>query len=143
MNISVRSARKEDIPALTALEKECFSSPWSEDSFVSFMDNGCSHCIVAEVGGKIVGYVGMNLILGEGEITNLAVTASHRRMGIGAMLMERLMNTDLLERIMLDVRISNTSAIALYEKLGFTVDGTRKGFYQKPKEDAILMSRNI
>lgn len=107
------------------------------------MDNGCSHCIVAEVGGKIVGYVGMNLILGEGEITNLAVTASHRRMGIGAMLMERLMNTDLLERIMLDVRISNTSAIALYEKLGFTVDGTRKGFYQKPKEDAILMSRNI
>lgn len=141
--IIVRAATHEDIPSLCALEKECFSLPWSEAAFVDFFANGCSYCLVAEVSGAVVGYVGMNLISGEGEITNLAVAASARRLGVASALMNALCKVDGLSRLMLDVRVSNVAARALYAKCGFTVDGVRKNFYSHPREDAVLMSREI
>ncbi len=98
---------------------------------------------MAENDDIIVGYVGMNLIRGEGEITNLAVTGSFRRHGVGSMLMDAMLKTDGLLRIMLDVRLSNTPAISLYKKLGFLEDGVRRSFYQNPREDAVLMSRYV
>lgn len=141
--ITVREATGTDIPALCALEAECFSLPWSEKAFEDFFANGCSRCLVAEIDGKVVGYVGMNLISGEGEITNLAVTESARGKGVATRLMYALYKTDGLTRLMLDVRVSNTPARALYEKCGFGVDGIRKNFYSHPREDAVLMSREI
>ena len=143
MNITVRDAVRGDIPSLCHIEEECFSSPWSANSFEDFFANGCSQCLVAECGGEILGYVGMNVILGEGEITNLAVLDKYRRQGVGEMLMKKLADTEGLERLLLDVRVSNTAARRLYEKLGFKVDGVRKGFYSKPREDAVLMSCDI
>lgn len=143
MDITVRNAIASDIPSLCRLENECFSMPWSEKAFEDFFANGCSHCLVAQIGGEVCGYVGMNLILGEGEITNLAVSAEHRRKGIGEALMAKLFQTEGLCRILLDVRESNTAARRLYEKCGFVTDGIRRGFYQKPREDAVLMSREL
>lgn len=143
MSITVRQALHSDVEALCVLERECFSSPWTASGFEEFLDNGCSLVLAAEISGEVCGYVGMNLILGEGEITNIAVSAKHRRQGVAAALLDELMRTDGLERLMLDVRVSNTAARALYEKFGFTVDGIRKGFYTKPREDAVLMSRTI
>lgn len=141
--ITVRAAVHADIPALCALEAECFSLPWSEKSFEDFFANGCSRCLVAQSDGKVIGYVGMNLISGEGEITNLAVTESARGKGVATYLMDALYKTDGLTKLMLDVRVSNTPARALYEKCGFGVDGIRKNFYSHPREDAVLMSREI
>ena len=80
------------------------------------------------------------LVCGEAEITNVAVSDAYRRRGIGGMLIEAILALD-AERVLLDVRASNTAARGLYEKYGFQVDGIRKGFYAKPKEDAVLMSR--
>ncbi len=143
MHITVRNAAAGDIPSLCALEEECFSSPWSAAAFEDFFANGCSVCLAALSGDKIIGYVGMNLILGDGEITNLAVTEKFRRHGVASMLIDALCRTDGVERLLLDVRLSNTAARALYEKHGFAVDGVRKNFYAKPKEDAVLMSRAV
>ena len=143
IHITVRTAAKEDIPSLCALEEECFSSPWSATAFEDFFANGCSVCLVALNESKIIGYVGMNLILGDGEITNLAVTENFRRHGVGSLLIGELCKTQGAGRLLLDVRLSNTAARALYEKHGFTVDGIRKNFYSKPREDAVLMSREI
>lgn len=141
--ITVRAASASDIPYLCAIENECFSTPWSAKSFEDFLSNGCSHCLVAIMGNEVCGYVGMNLILGEGEITNIAVLQKFRRKGVAAALLDSLCETESLERLMLDVRVSNTAAQSLYENHGFSVDGIRKGFYSKPREDAILMSRTI
>lgn len=141
--ITVRIAALEDIPALCALENECFSLPWSAAAFESFLANGCSRCLVAEMEGAVVGYIGMNLISGEGEITNLAVTASARGRGAATVLLGALCKLEGVCRLMLDVRVSNAAARALYEKCGFTVDGMRKNFYSHPREDAVLMSREI
>lgn len=143
MSITVREAMCSDIDRLCELETECFSSPWTASGFEEFFSNGCSRVLVAELSGEVCGYVGMNLILGEGEITNIAVSGKYRRRGVAAALLDGLMKTDGLERLMLDVRVSNTAARALYEKMGFTDDGIRKGFYSKPREDAVLMSRTI
>ncbi|MBQ8249481.1 MAG: ribosomal protein S18-alanine N-acetyltransferase [Clostridia bacterium] len=143
MTLAVREATREDIPSLCALENECFSLPWSEESFGEFFDNDCSRVLVAEADGRICGYVGMYLILGEGEITNLAVSGEYRRCGVATALLDRLASLDGVERLLLDVRVSNTAARALYEKCGFKVDGLRRGFYSKPREDGLLMSREI
>lgn len=143
MDITVRAAVRSDIPALCEIESECFSLPWSKKSFEDFFDNGVSHCFAAVCGDEICGYAGMNLLFGEGEITNIAVRERYRRMGAAAALIEALSKTDGLERILLDVRESNTAARSLYEKCGFTVDGVRKNFYSKPRENAVLMSREI
>ena len=143
MSVTVRAATSGDIPALCLLETECFSLPWSAKAIEDFFANGTSCCLVAEIYGEVCGYVGMNFIPPEGEITNLAVSEKFRRRGVGAALVEALCEIDGVERLMLDVRVSNTAARALYERCGFKVDGVRKGFYSKPREDAVLMSREI
>jgi len=139
----IRPARAEDIPALCAIEAECFSLPWSRQAFIDFFANGCSRCLVASVEGILCGYVGMNLLYGEGEITNIAITERFRKLGIGSALMAELTRTEGLSRLMLDVRSSNTAARRFYEKHGFTVDGIRRSFYSNPREDGVLMSREI
>ena len=141
--VTVRKATVADIPSLCALENECFSLPWSPSAFEDFFANGCSLCLAALYEDKIIGYVGMNLLAGEGEITNLAVTENFRRHGAASALIDALCQTDSVERLLLDVRVSNAAARALYEKHGFTVDGIRKNFYSKPREDAVLMSRTV
>ena len=140
---TIRPATKDDTPALCALEKETFSLPWSEDAFLSFFENPCARAFVCEADGKTVGYITLYLTFDEAEIANLAVTASHRRRGIAGLLLDRAASLDGVTRLLLDVRESNTAARALYEKKGFTVDGIRRRFYEKPTEDAVLMSREI
>lgn len=140
--MKIREAVREDIPALCRLEKECFSEPWSAKGFEDFFDNDCSRCFAAEIDGAVCGYIGMYLVCGEAEITNVAVAGTHRRMGIGGRLIEAALTLPGAERVLLDVRESNTAARRLYEKYGFQIDGIRKGFYAKPRENAVLMSRD-
>lgn len=127
---------------IAEIEKQCFSLPWSENAVTDFLTLPTSVCLVAEKDGSIAGYVGMTNILGEGSITNVAVKPEFRRLGIASALISHLIDiakSKGIDKIMLEVRFSNQSAQNLYEKHGFSVVGTRKNFYSKPTEDALLM----
>ena len=92
--------------------------------------------------GKITGYAGLLMIAGEGDVTNIAVFPENRGQGTGSALTEALISEGRkrgMNAFTLEVRVSNQSAIHIYEKLGFRSEGVRKGFYEKPKEDALIM----
>lgn len=138
----IRRMDAQDVSSVAQIEKNTFSLPWSEKSFRDALDNPYAYFLIAEEEGQVVGYVGVYISFEEGEITNVAVDEGFRKNGAGAALMKRLL-LDLQEqnvlRIVLEVRASNTPAIRLYEKMGFCKIGTRKGFYDFPKEDADIM----
>ena len=123
----------EDVPAVAAIEKDCFSEPWSEQGFLDGMDNSAIF-LVAEDEEQIAGSIG--------EITNVAVAQSARDRGMGASLVAAMQQWALehgVERIVLEVRVSNAPAIHVYEKKGFVTIGVRKNFYRLPTEDAGIM----
>lgn len=141
--LSIECFNEEHIERVSELEKECFSLPWSAESLRSELGNPFSRFFVAVCNGEIAGYIGAHNILGEVYITNVAVFESFRNKGIGSALIKRLLNLSEREGadfVTLEVRKSNSSAIALYEKSGFSRVGERIGFYESPKEDAILMT---
>ena len=146
-NITIRRATAGDIPALCALEEECFSLPWSERSFSDFFALPYTVAYIAsvkaETGNAVCGYAGMYALSGDGDITNIAVSEKFRRQGIGSALLCALGRYAGVNRLLLEVRASNIAARALYEKYGFKTDCIRRGFYSHPPEDAILMSLNV
>ena len=146
MNCTVRPADAGDLPALAALERECFSHPWSENSLAKTLGNGRSLFLLAELEGEPLGYLGMEYVLDEGGITNVAVFAAHRRQGVADALLGELLRRAAalgLATVTLEVRAGNAPAIALYQKHGFVPVGRRKNYYTSPTEDAILMTHTI
>lgn len=143
--ITVRTMTEQDCSAAAELEKKIFSQPWSEQGFRDAVAMNQNIFLVAEDDGKICGYIGMYQSLDEGEITNVAVAPEKRNAGIGRMLMLAALEEAKqhgIAQIVLEVRVSNASAIHLYEKCGFVNCGVRKGFYDFPKEDAYIMILN-
>lgn len=140
--ITVRKMKKEDLDRVSQIEKECFSTPWSRDSFEDMIDNEAALYMVAEDNGYIVANCGVIIAAGEGDICNVAVDPSYRKRGIAKLLLTRVMEEASKEMTVLsftlEVRRSNTAAISLYEKLGFVNEGIRPGFYTSPKEDAVI-----
>ncbi|MBO5727842.1 MAG: ribosomal protein S18-alanine N-acetyltransferase [Oscillospiraceae bacterium] len=134
------------IPQILALEQACFSMPWTENMLEDalFDPNACF--IVAEDGeGGVLGYAGLHAILDEGYIDNVAVEEAARRHGVASALLDvfcRFGEVN-LAFLTLEVRASNQPAIALYEKHGFQRAGLRKGYYQHPREDAVIMTREF
>ena len=106
------------------------------------LDNPLATYVVAVEDETVLGFAGVHIIAGEGYITNIAVCESARRCGIGKMMLERIIDIckDKCTFVTLEVRVSNTPAISLYEKLGFETLGIRKNFYEKPTEDAVIMT---
>lgn len=141
----IRRMTPEDVPAVAEIEKECFSMPWSEKSFLDSIhreDTVFLVCADEQTQSEIAGYIGMYLSFGEGEITNVAVAPSYRQRGCGQLLMEAVKQEALSQNadsILLEVRKSNAPAISLYKKMGFEEIGIRKNFYEHPIEDAIIM----
>lgn len=140
---TIRRADKSDIAALCALEAECFSLPWSERGFADFfaLDYTAAYAAVAD--GAVVGYAGMYISFEDGDITNIAVSAPYRRRGIARALIGALSAHAGIKRLFLEVRESNAAARELYLSCGFKIDGVRRGFYQKPAENAVLMSLDV
>ena len=131
------------IPQMVELEKLCFSMPWTADMIRSELNNPSCLYLAAVDGDTLVGYIGVQTVLDEGYINNVAVRPKYRRRGIAAALISLLAEQAQaigLAFMTLEVRESNAPAIALYEKLGFTTVGRRKNYYEKPREDAILMT---
>ena len=129
---------------MAALERACFSAPWSADSLREELENPHAVFRVAvDETGSVLGYVGMHHLLDEGFITNVAVSPSARRQGVGKALLADLAaygTAHSLYRITLEVRVGNTPAITLYEGEGYVRDGVRPGFYRNPAEDAAIYS---
>ncbi len=129
---------------IAELEKECFSQPWSEAALEEELYNPQASFIVAEDGeGGVLGYAGLQVVLDEGYIANVAVEQAARRHGVGAALMDVFcrFGQEHLAFLTLEVRESNAPAIALYESFGFQEEGRRKNFYTDPKEDAVIMTK--
>ena len=142
--ITLMEMKAEHVPQVAQLEKICFADPWSELSISLELTNVWSYWLVALDGDTVVGYIGSQSSLDEADIMNVAVHPDYRRQGIA----EKLINTlvaDLKNRgchaLLLEVRVSNTPAVTLYEKLGFAQVGCRKNYYRNPKEDALILRK--
>lgn len=142
--MTIRPIRETDLPGVLALERQCFSDPWSEAMLLSELRNPACRYLLAEQDGLVVAYVGMITVLDEGNVNNMAVHPAFRRQGIASTLLEQLFERCRalhLLVLMLEVRADNAPAIALYTRHGFVPVGRRRGYYQKPIEDAILMNK--
>ena len=128
---------------IAELEKECFSDPWSADAVISSVKEGVRFFLVEEE-GVVLGYVGLQSVLDEGYITNIAVTKTARGKGFAKALLSELDKVAAqlsLSFISLEVRVGNRAAISLYEKCGYENVGIRPNFYDNPREDAIIMTK--
>lgn len=135
--------RREHLPGAAELERLCFSSPWSEAALALFLGEGFAFAVPG-TDGALLAYGSLLPAPPEGELVNLAVHPSHRRQGLGGAVLDALLaESDRrgLERISLEVRVSNIPAIALYRTRGFAVAGVRRRFYTAPVEDAYVMVR--
>lgn len=142
----IRRMEKRDLLQVEAIETALFSDAWSEQGFEDTLNSPYVISLVAidEAEDTILGYIIMYVSFEEGEISNVAVAKSAQNRGIGSALMQAILEKGLEEsvtRFILEVRVSNTPAIALYKKFGFTEIGIRRDFYEKPREDALIMVR--
>ncbi len=138
----IRPMLEEDLPEVLEIEYACFSQPWPEKIFREALALQAYHFLIGCIGDEIAGYCGSLQSFENADIVSIAVRSDLRRRGIGEKLLERLMADGRLagvERFFLEVRQSNESAIALYEKAGYRIQGRRKNYYDAPREDALIM----
>jgi ribosomal-protein-alanine N-acetyltransferase len=139
----IRPAALADAERLAALERRCFTDPWSAAAFEELLPLSYIVALVAQRAGTIDGYLVAREIAGEAEILNLAVAPEERRTGLGGNLLdaglERLAERN-AGRVWLEVRESNAAAQALYARRGFTAAGRRPRYYRAPVEDALVLS---
>ncbi len=144
MSVVITTAKYKHLPQLESIEALCFSMPWSRQSLTHQMiSENCVFLVAENENGVILGYVGLTHVLDEGYISNVAVAPEFRRQGVADRLiyaLEEKARQLSLAFLTLEVRESNTPAIALYSKHRFVPVGVRKNYYEKPREDAILMT---
>lgn len=133
-----------DLSRVVVLEKSLFTTPWPEEAFKAEIDR--KSALILEVDGKIEGYICSLVVLDEAEITNVAISKEKQRQGLGFLLissmLEFLKNKGCVD-IYLEVRENNLAAIKLYEKSGFEKFGIRRNYYSKPRENALVLRKNI
>ena len=142
--IEIRQMTRAHVPQVVELEKICFADPWSEKSVAYELENPLSYWLVALEGDTVAGYVGSQTVLGETDMMNVAVRPEFRRRGIAEALILALIEALKARQshcLTLEVRDSNASARALYEKLGFLEVGRRKNYYRNPREDALILQK--
>lgn len=138
--------QQSHIAQIAALEKRCFSDPWSEASVRSELSNPLSFWLVAEEDGKLIGYVGSQSVAPEADVMNLAVAPEWRNKGIGRALMTALiaqLHSRGITALFLEVRVGNTPAQNLYRSLGFVEAGRRPKYYVNPTEDALILRKEL
>ena len=134
------------VPQIASIEEATFSLPWDADSILAELDNPLALWLVVVEDEKVLGYVGSQTVFEDADILNVAVLPAARRRGIAEALMTALesrLSERGAERITLEVRASNAPAIALYRKLGYAQVGLRKNYYEKPREDALILQKQI
>ena len=153
----IRRMTPEDLPGVLTVERACFTEPWSEASYRAALLQPYTTYYVAEAvvadlvpaegtrsltaaGSRIIATCGLYNLAVEGELTNVAVLPGWRGLGISRRLLERLFeeSEEEIGDYTLEVRAGNLPAIRLYESFGFTAEGRRPGFYDRPREDALI-----
>lgn len=146
MEFTIIPMEKVHVSAVATLEGQCFSAPWSEASIASELDNPLSLWMVALEEERLLGYIGSQMVLPEADMMNLAVIPEARRQGVGRALVLALCKA-LRERgaetLTLEVRASNVGARKLYENLGFAQVGLRRNYYFSPKEDGVILRKEL
>ena len=147
MHVHIVPMNADHLDEVAELERICFSVPWSRNMLAEELGNALSAFLVAlDDSGKVVGYAGVQVVLDEGYITNIAVRPECRRQGIAKKLLKVFLDfaqAHQLAFLSLEVRASNYDAIALYGSRGFRSVGRRKNYYEHPKEDAIIMTKEF
>ena len=151
MEISYFEMSYDDIPIVAKMEQKYFNQPWKEESISHYLESGTTIFIVAKDPLKanedhLAGYLALMQVLDEAELVSIAVHEDYREIGIAREMLDiayEMAAERGVETIHLEVRMSNEPAIALYESEGFEKIGVRKGFYDKPKEDALLYRKTI
>ena len=137
---------RSHLAAVAALERLCFTTPWNEAMLEEELYNDTASFIVAQRDdGEVLGYAGLHVILDEGYTDNVAVRPEYRRQGVADRLLDVFcrFGQARLAFLTLEVRPSNTAAVALYEKHGFAEAGRRKNYYENPTEDALLLTKEF
>lgn len=132
------------IKQVAQIESLCFSHPWSEESIYDSFINPCNQFYISVEENKVLGYIGLSVIIDEGYILNVAVHPDYQGKGIGKALVKTVDDFAIennLAFVTLEVRPSNEKAVSLYESFGFTKVGERRDYYSNPKENALLLTK--
>jgi [ribosomal protein S18]-alanine N-acetyltransferase len=140
----LRRLQLRDLAAIEEIERSSYPTPWSRSMFAGELTKPSSICLGAFDGetGALLGYLIISRYVDAWHVMNVAVAPEHRRRGIAASLLDRLFELtdgDGRRGYTLEVRVSNTSAIKLYERAGFRARGIRRGYYTDNREDALIM----
>jgi len=141
-----RPMRPDDVRAVGALEQATFSTPWTADTFLSLLQRAPVELLVAADGQDVLGYAVVWCIADEGELANIAIRGDMRGRGLGASLLDHAVETARhrgVKSLYLEVRPSNEEALRLYESRGFGEVGVRKGYYDLPPENALVLRLRI
>ena len=143
--IDIRPLGLSDLNAIDAIEQRAYRTPWSRSMFASALAKSSSICLGAFEADQLVGYVVNSRYVDAWHVMNVAVDPDHQRRGIATRLLQHLFELtrdDQRRGYTLEVRISNSEAIGLYESLGFVRQGLRRGYYTDNREDALIMWRD-
>lgn len=145
MEFSIVTMTDTHLDQIEALEKLCFSDPWSRRTLEDMVKNeNIINLAAVDPAGLVLGYVSLSTVLDEGYINNVAVRPEARRQGVATALLRELRRQgEKLAFLTLEVRESNQEARALYANLGYREAGRRRGYYFHPREDAIIMTLEI
>jgi ribosomal-protein-alanine N-acetyltransferase len=143
--VDIRALMLSDLNGIEDIEHRSYDTPWSRSMFAGELAKPASLCLGAFEGEQLAGYLIVSRYVDAWHVMNIAVSPDFRRRGIATALLQRLFElTD--DRsgqrgYTLEVRLSNEGAIMLYERLGFTARGIRRGYYTDNREDALIMWR--
>jgi [ribosomal protein S18]-alanine N-acetyltransferase len=143
--IEIRRLQLRDLTAIEKIERSAYPTPWSRSMFAGELSKPSSISLGAFEDEILLGYLITSRYVDAWHVMNVAVTPERQRQGIASALLGRLFELtadDDRRGYTLEVRISNTKAIALYERVGFEQRGIRRGYYTDNREDALIMWRN-
>lgn len=143
--IIIKKAELSDVLKIAEIERASIPQPWSEAALMSALENEKAVTLAAFCGDILCGFITGVYLFDTADIYSVAVSSEYRKKGVGKLLLEEFFSAlpDEVKNVCLEVRESNIPAIKLYERFGFERVGLRKNFYQDPRENAVLMTKNL